>query len=686
MAEDVTTLVLNVESKKVEKATKDLGKMSTAAGKSEKASKAMGIAFNVAAAGALAIAAGAALGARKLIAITREFDILNAQLITATGSIEGAEQAFGAIQRFATDTPYALGEVTESFVQLVNRGLDPSEKAMTNIGNFASAFGRNILDATRAIGQATTGEFESLKQFGIVSKKIGDEVEFTFRGVKQTVGFNAREIQGYMDELSENNFAGAMETRMDSLDGAMSNLGDAWDKLWLKFSKSGSGDLAQQTVLLMIDGIEKLEGILEDSKIVDVFGTLAAILKYTKEEAAKVDFAGMADGISAMGTAFTRFGPAADGWRETALDGMIESYREATAELNKAELNDAITTLSSLIINQEAVLKPLLADLGEDPGNDGLGQRVTEAADKLNVMREMLVGVNEQLTALDNTAAVAPTDALAEFNVGADGDEDPVTNTMRTSYEKVREGLLSEEEAYAESYEKRKQIILDSTFIAEKDRGALLDKLDKEKAAKQSARDREKWATALKSFDNFQDNMEILARSGNEELNTVYKAGAIAQATMSAYNNANSAFGALAGIPIVGPALGTAAAAAAIAAGMANVSAIANTSAGSYAGGGQIPDGKYGLVGEAGPELVRGPATVSSAADTARKMGSDQKGVVVNFIGVSNEDVTVEETENDDDRIITIAVDRAVSTINNNIRTGSGDTERALSTRDRRTS
>jgi tape measure domain-containing protein len=44
--------------------------------------------------------------------------------------------------------------------------------------------------------------------------------------------------------------------------------------------------------------------------------------------------------------------------------------------------------------------------------------------------------------------------------------------------------------------------------------------------------------------------------------------------------------------------------------------------AGFFANGGMIPGGKYGIAGEAGPELIRGPAHVVSTKDTAAILGS----------------------------------------------------------------
>jgi lambda family phage tail tape measure protein len=56
-------------------------------------------------------------------------------------------------------------------------------------------------------------------------------------------------------------------------------------------------------------------------------------------------------------------------------------------------------------------------------------------------------------------------------------------------------------------------------------------------------------------------------------------------------------------------------------AGVLKASGLSSMFGGAFADGGNIPAGKFGLVGEAGPELVAGPATVTSAKDTAGMIG-----------------------------------------------------------------
>ena len=82
---------------------------------------------------ALGVAAGfsAMSAATKLIEVAREFDVINASLVTMTGSTEAAQEAFGQIQEFAKTTPYDLAQVANAFVKLKAMGLDPSEEPQT---------------------------------------------------------------------------------------------------------------------------------------------------------------------------------------------------------------------------------------------------------------------------------------------------------------------------------------------------------------------------------------------------------------------------------------------------------------------------------------------------------------------------------------------------------------------------
>ena len=127
----------------------------------------------------------------KLVQEARAFDKLNAGLVTMTGSAANASMAFGVLEEFAASTPYSLEQSVQGFTKLVSLGLTPSQAALESFGNTAAAMGTDLIQMVEAVADATTGEFERLKEFGLKASAQGDQVAFTFQGVTTSVKNNA---------------------------------------------------------------------------------------------------------------------------------------------------------------------------------------------------------------------------------------------------------------------------------------------------------------------------------------------------------------------------------------------------------------------------------------------------------------------------------------------------------------
>ena len=133
----------------------------------------------------------------------------------------------------------------------------------------------------------------------------------------------------------------------------------------------------------------------------------------------------------------------------------------------------------------------------------------------------------------------------------------------------------------------------------------------------------------------FNDITNML-RSGSKEQMAVQKAQGMAQAAISAYQAANSAYAALAPIPIIGPALGAAAAAAAVAYGLGNVAQISGIK---LAEGGlvkAVTGGVPAVIGEGGSDEAVLPLDDTKAmrrigGAIAEESGGAMGGVVVNI-------------------------------------------------------
>lgn len=255
---DATTEQLRRELKRAETATasatakieKDVAKVDSRFDKLGASAKRM--------TGALAGAFGAQALGSKLIEVARQTDILDAQLETVTGSAEAGAAAFKELERIAAETPFALDQVVSAFVKLKARALDPSREAIMAYGNTAAAMGKSLDQLIEAVADATTGQFQRMLDFGIKAEKQGGKVRISFQGVTTEVNNSAREIEGYLRRLGEVNFAGAMERRAQSLDGALSNLGDAWDGLFRTIARGPVGAFIESEVRKGITALNNL--------------------------------------------------------------------------------------------------------------------------------------------------------------------------------------------------------------------------------------------------------------------------------------------------------------------------------------------------------------------------------------------------------------------------------------------
>tara|TARA_B100000686_G_C16694889_1_gene919895 strand:- start:125 stop:1510 length:1386 start_codon:yes stop_codon:yes gene_type:complete len=159
-----------------------------------------------------------------------DFEKYSIQLKTVTGSQEEASKSLQNLLAFAEKTPYDLEQVIQGFIKLKARGIDPSNEALTSYGNTASAMGKSLDQMIEAVADATTFQFERLLEFGIKAQVEGDKVVFQFGKTRTVVKKNSEDIQKYLRQIGDVNFAAAMTDQMNSLHGGFSNFGDVVTK------------------------------------------------------------------------------------------------------------------------------------------------------------------------------------------------------------------------------------------------------------------------------------------------------------------------------------------------------------------------------------------------------------------------------------------------------------------------
>lgn len=243
---------LQTEFDKLTKENKELGKQykktNAQLEKSMKTStneaKGMGDVFNnlgLAITGAFAVAQVIDFG-KQVFNVTAEFQKLEAVLTNTLGSKSEAQIALLQIQKFASETPFSVLELTDSFIKLTNQGFKPTQNEMRKLGDLASSTGKSFDMLAEAIIDGQVGEFERLKEFGIRASKQGDIVAFTFKGVTTEVARTEQAMRDYIVSLGDvEGVSGSMSAISQTLTGKVSNLGDAWDSLLLSFGTKTDG-------------------------------------------------------------------------------------------------------------------------------------------------------------------------------------------------------------------------------------------------------------------------------------------------------------------------------------------------------------------------------------------------------------------------------------------------------------
>lgn len=692
---DIASLIIRVTTNGVDRASTDLGKL-----------------------GKAALAAGAAIGGLEaarnvfdtLVSSQRNFDKLNSGLITMTGSTENAAKAFQVLQQFAKETPYGLNQAVEGFTKLVALGLNPSKEALISYGNTAAALGKDLNQMIEAVADAATGEFERLKEFGIKASQQGDKVSFTFQGVTTTVKKNSEEIQKYLLNIGNTNFAGAMETRSKTLDGALSSLQDTVDGLFLAIAQSGFGDIIYEQAQRAEDAIQSLTdaiasgeiiGTLKDwantfddsfrfisdalndltthtnSKSTEITGSLNEIPNAIQQWLPEIQqtfheiiawFQRIDDYAVALGATIADvFDPSktaaltyknltkeadaayeatvkqaqaeADGIRERSSlrQKEMQEQRKAYEEKRKQEIN-----LATLVKNPPGK---------QDNGPSAADEKAAKAAAKLaeqqrrqaeqfidNVKRQNsdeLAAIDEQerqkLAKLDEFQKEGAL-KLGEYEATKTQialDADAQRNELLKKQTEARMDAQDSADSYLEQLRAQNEGEIAEIDRQQQEKLRKLEEFHKkglvaEDAYQQGIKDiaEEADRQRLNSYTGTLGDVTSALKNALGEGNALYKAAAITQTIIETYKGATAAYASLATIPIVGPTLGIAAAAAITASGLANVARIRAA----REQGGNLAAGQISTIAERGrPEVIMpaGASRVRTAQQMRQIMGEN---------------------------------------------------------------
>lgn len=291
-------------------------------------------------------------------------------------------------------------------------------------------------------------------------------------------------------------------------------------------------------------------------------------------------------------------------WLFTALQGVKAGFI-TLGEYALKSLEPAVSLMSHIPVVGDKI-KGIF-----DDANASLSQMAASAREQTVLMAEM----STPLSAIWETEKAITEEQQTRLDLQAEEINSRVANEQAAQEqltEAVREGVEARKEIVKQAKDEEAQQETDLSFL-KKQLG-----LNERKEKKSNL-----------------ENITGMLRQGSKEQMAVQKAQGMAQAAIDTYKAANSAYSALAGIPIVGPALGAAAAAAAIAYGLNNVAQISGIK---LAEGGlvkAVTGGVPAVIGEGGSDEAVLPLDDTKAmrriGGAIAEEGGAVGGVVVNI-------------------------------------------------------
>lgn len=709
---------------------------------------------------------------------SRVYEDMSARLSPLVGDLETAQKTFWSLNGLEDETATATDKLAKAFVDLGNNGLTNSNEQLKTYATIAHGTGKDINTLTDAVIAFSQGSTKALRQFGITAQDNGDTISLTYKGSTTEIEKNSKALDEYLTKLSQNNFDGVLEAKLNTVSAATGRLDNAWGTFCTRLMQSngGFGELIIMGNDFLANTLNGISEWLDDSAVIEWFHNLAKTVRETFEgirtawDGVKDFFSDtleligveMKDGTGSWKLFFSNFFQFAQIgilelsqkvgklWDNTvgylnavgegigsALSGgefsrgfdfaREKTKREAeeTAKIYKATIagiEKDITESQSRIAAERQRLaekyqnKPVGEGSQSDEGlrigankDSGKGKSGGGALSKSAEARDTWTPYYEQILELDIRSKGELEQLEWEYAKKLSGFNAVIAENAQISETEKNNALLILQQDYQrqcaeieksatdfinslnpedeeivrlqESYGRKLELLEqyhNDKLISEENylqaHTALMEKYTTDSTAtkqkkqsedlKKMMEPYEKMADATISIsDAFYDLTDSMDESSGsyKALFVVQKSFAIASATMDAVK---AWIGALNDPTAVTWPQKLANYASAVATTTAAISQL--TSVSMHDKGGFIKPGELGIVGEYGPELIEGPASVTSrrkTADLARSALTAQEStspsyanVVINLYESQDKAGTVETSEDDESRIINIFV------------------------------
>ena len=186
-----------------------------------------------------------------------------------TDNAEQARAVFDTFNNLSRELPQSFDEIRQSVLTLGKSGIMPTTDLIKDLSNIAAGTGKSLTEVSQAVYSATAGQLRGLQALGIQAEKSGDKIKMTFKGSTTEIANSKQALLDYVSSISKSDFAGAAESQMQGLTGAIKNVGDAWGDFLFALGGNGNGGLGEvitQAVWIAVDALDSLSNFINNNQ------------------------------------------------------------------------------------------------------------------------------------------------------------------------------------------------------------------------------------------------------------------------------------------------------------------------------------------------------------------------------------------------------------------------------------
>lgn len=646
-----------------------------------------------------------------------------ASLSGISGGVAEANTMFDLLQQSARDCIEPFDSLQASALAIGKYGITPTAENLKALKQIALATGQQMTTAANAFGQVTMGKYEGLEQLGIKALDTGNKLQLTYKGVTQEIDKNTTALENYLIKLGESN-SQALDYLQGGMVGALNKLDNAWGDFIREFAASPLGDIITDAVNAIADALDSLTAYIHNSdafsylavqasdtfkEIIEGFKWLADSAKDVNENMTENFGLGFGDIAGAFGTMLIKFKVAM-----MAFVTLIGTFIESLVDVFKNSFKtckDYVTSLFKLDFSGAANaftksftdIPKIISDNLETAGNaidmyeqDSFKKQelhLKEYKQKQKDSHKDIIKSGERTFGKLTTASANHVKSVKDHT-------DQMLAQWKSFYESLQRThddlTLSDaqklDQKYADELVKLEEFHSAALISEEQYQNALmLLKANKAIEIEQYKNEAlEKYQEQSKAqagkvnslgineddFDHMRNGLDDLGDAFANLGESMSKSSRSYKAVFAMQKAFSVASATLNCISAWAKALGTSTTwyeslanyASAIAMTTSIMSQIKQVNM--YDKGGKIPSGQLGIVGEYGPEIIQGPANVTSRKDTAEMLNKNgYTNITVNVVEDSGKAGNVETKETDEETIINVFV--------SNVRKG-GEASQAL--------